>query len=67
MLHLKDLWGRSVGERVSAWGGKILNELEGLRAIEARGKRASMVRGHPPFRQGPESATAKCAAGERRK
>ena len=30
MLQLKDLWGRSVGEKVVAWDGKILKELEGL-------------------------------------
>ncbi len=30
MLQLKDLWGRGVGEKVTAWDGKILKELEGL-------------------------------------
>jgi hypothetical protein len=30
VLQLKDLWGRSVGEKVAAWDGKILKELEGF-------------------------------------
>ena len=37
MLQLKDLRGRSVGEKVTVWDGKILEELEGLpgeRALE---------------------------------
>ena len=37
MLQLKDLLRRSVGEKVTGWDGKILEELEGLpggRALE---------------------------------
>ena len=37
MLQLKDLWRRSVGEKVTIWDEKILEELEGLpggRALE---------------------------------
>jgi hypothetical protein len=30
VLQVKDLWGRSVGEAVVAWSGKILKESEGL-------------------------------------
>ena len=30
MLPLKDLRGRGVGEKVTGWDGKILEELEGL-------------------------------------
>ena len=32
MLHLKDLRGQSVGEKVTGWDGKILKELEGPRS-----------------------------------
>jgi len=46
VLPLKDLCGRSVGEKVTGWDGKILEELEGL-----PGGRAWFA-GHPPFRQG---------------
>ena len=31
MLQLKDLWGRTVGEKVTGRDGKILEELEGPR------------------------------------
>jgi len=37
VLPLKDLRGRSVGEKVTGWDAKILEELEGLpggRALE---------------------------------
>jgi hypothetical protein len=37
VLRLKDLWGRSVSEKVIGLGGKILEELEG-----PRGGRASV-------------------------
>ena len=30
MLQLKELWERSVGEKVTEWDGKILEELERL-------------------------------------
>lgn len=43
MLPLKDLRGRSVGEKVTVWDGKILEELEGLpgrRALEGGTKEA---------------------------
>ncbi len=68
MLQLKDLWGRSVGEEVTTCDGKILEEFRRTTwPIEALGKRASIVSGHPPFRQGPEFATAKGCGGRRRK
>ena len=35
MLQLKDLRGRTVGEKVTGWDGKILEELEGLRGGQA--------------------------------
>jgi len=31
MLHLKNLRGQSVGEKVTAWDRKVLKELEGPR------------------------------------
>jgi len=43
VLQLKDLRGRSVGERVTEWDGKILKEL--VRTA----RRASMVRWAPSF------------------
>jgi hypothetical protein len=39
VLQLKELWGRTVSKKVTAWDGKVLRELEGLpggRPWEAR-------------------------------
>jgi hypothetical protein len=43
VLRLKDLWGRSVGEKVTVRDGKILVEFEGLLGgapIEGRHRRS---------------------------
>jgi hypothetical protein len=34
VLQLKELWGRTVGEKATAWNGKILREQEGYLAGE---------------------------------
>jgi len=31
VLPLRDLLGQSIGEKVTVWDGKILEELEGIR------------------------------------
>jgi len=42
VLPLKDLRGRSVGEKVTAWDGRILKKLEGYLAGE-HGSRGTLL------------------------
>jgi len=53
VLPLKDLRGRSVGEKATAWDGRILKKLEGPRGpsrLWVNGR--AWFAGHAPLRQG---------------
>jgi len=59
VLPLKDLCGRSVGEKVTGWDGKILEELEGLLA-GGHGSQGTLLSDRAGF------ALAKGTAGKRK-